>query len=60
MIANEHIRIRNNSYEKEKTFKCSGSLMTNQNYIQDETNVELKQETYVISQSEDFRPLVLL
>jgi len=30
MIANEHIRIGSNSYEKVKTFKYLGSLVTNQ------------------------------
>jgi len=34
MIANEHIRIDSNSYEKVKIFKCLGSLVTNQNSIQ--------------------------
>ena len=33
MIANEHIRIGNNSHEKEKSFKYLGSLVTNQNSI---------------------------
>ena len=36
MIANAHIKIGNNSYEKVKTFKYLGSLLTNQNYIQEE------------------------
>ena len=35
-IANEHIRIGSNSYEKVKTFKYLGSLVTNQNSIQEE------------------------
>jgi hypothetical protein len=33
MIANEHIRIGINSYEKVKTFKYLGSMVTNQNSI---------------------------
>ena len=33
VIANEHIRIGSNSYEKVKTFKYPGSLVTNQNSI---------------------------
>ena len=33
MIANEHIKIDSNSYEKVKTFKYLGSLLANQNYI---------------------------
>ena len=36
MIANEHIKIGSNSNEKGKTFKYLGSLVTNQNYIQEE------------------------
>ena len=31
MIANEHIKVGSNSYEKVKTFKYLGSLLTNQN-----------------------------
>ena len=34
MMANEHIG--SNSYEKVKTFKYLGSLLTNQNSIQEE------------------------
>jgi len=33
MIANEHIEIGSNSYEKVKTFKYLGSLLTNKNSI---------------------------
>ena len=36
MIADEHIRIGSNSYEKVITFKYLGCLVTNQNSIQDE------------------------
>ena len=32
VIANEPNRIDSNSYEKVKTFKCLGSLLTNQNF----------------------------
>jgi hypothetical protein len=42
MIANEHIRIRSNSYEKVETIKYLGSLMTNQRSIQDEIKCRLK------------------
>ena len=42
MIANEHIRLGSNSYEQKKTFKYIGSLMTNQNPIQDEIKYRLK------------------
>ena len=35
MIANAHIKIGSNSYEKVKTFKYLGSLLTNQNSIQE-------------------------
>ena len=36
MIAIAHIKIGSNSYEKMKMFKYLGSLLTNQNYIQEE------------------------
>ena len=36
VIANEHIKIGNNSYEKVKTFKYLGSLLTNQNAVHKE------------------------
>ena len=35
-IANAHIKIGSNSYEKVKTFKYLGSLLTNQNSFQEE------------------------
>jgi hypothetical protein len=34
-IANEHIRIGSNSYEKVERVKYLGSLVTNLNYIQE-------------------------
>ena len=40
MIANAHVKIGNNSYEKEKTFKYLGSLLTNQNSIQKEIRAQ--------------------
>ena len=42
MIANAHIKIGSNSYEKVKTFKYLGSLLTNQNSIQEEIKCRLK------------------
>ena len=42
MIANEQIKIGSNSYEKVKTFKYLGSLLTNQNSIQEEIKCRLK------------------
>ena len=36
MMANKHIWIGSNYYEKGETFKYLGSLLTNQNYIQEE------------------------
>ena len=42
MIANAHIRIGSNSYEKVKSFKYLGSLLTNQNSIQEEIKCRLK------------------
>ena len=42
MIANEHIMIGSNSYEKVKTFKYLGSLVTNQNSIPEKIKCRLK------------------
>ena len=42
MIANAHIKIGSNSYEKVKTFKYLGSLLTNQNSIREEIKFRLK------------------
>ena len=41
MIANAHIKIGSNSCEKVKTFKYLGSLLTNQNSIQEEVKCML-------------------
>ena len=51
IIANGHIRIGSNFYEKVKTFKYLGSLVTDENSIQRKQNVDLKQEIHVIIQS---------
>ena len=42
MIANGHIKIGSSSYEKVKTFKYLGSLLTNKNYILEEIKCRLK------------------
>ena len=42
MIENAHIKIGSNSYEKVKIFKYLGSLLKNQNYIQEEIKCRLK------------------
>ena len=42
MIANAHIKIGSNSNEKVKTFKYLGSLLTNQNSIQEEIKCSRK------------------
>ena len=42
MITNAHIKIGSNSYEKVKTFKYLGSLLTNENYIKEEIKCRLK------------------
>ena len=42
MIANEHIKIGSNSYEKVKTFKYLDSLLKNQNSTQEEIKSRLK------------------
>ena len=44
MIANAHIKIGSNSYEKMKTFKYLGSLLRNQNSSQEEIKCRLKAE----------------
>ena len=44
IIANEHIKIDGNSYEKVKTFKYLSSLLTNQISIQEEIKCRLKDE----------------
>jgi hypothetical protein len=36
VIANEHIKIGSNSYEKVKSFKYLGCLLTKQNSIEEE------------------------
>ena len=41
-IANEHIRIGSHSYEKVKTFKYLGSLVTNKNFVQEDIKCRLK------------------
>ena len=46
MIANEHIKIGNNSYEKVKTFKHLGALVTNQNSFEEEITTDLMQEIF--------------
>ena len=42
LLANEHIRIGSNSYEKVKLFKYLFYLLTNQNFNQEETKCRLK------------------
>ena len=42
MIANAHINMGSNSYERVKTFKYLGSLLTDQNSIQEEIKCRLK------------------
>ena len=42
MVANEHIRISSYSHEKLKSFKYLGSVVTNQNSIQDKIKCRLK------------------
>ena len=42
IIANAHIKIDSNSYEKVETFKYLGSFLTNQNSIQEEIKCRLK------------------
>ena len=42
MIANEHITVGSNSYEKVKTFIYLRSLLKKQNYIQEEIKCRLK------------------
>jgi hypothetical protein len=44
MIANEHIRVGSTSNEKVKSIKYLGSLLTNQNSIQDVIKARHKAE----------------
>ena len=39
---NEHITVGSSSYEKIKTFKCLGSLLTNQSSVHEEIKCRLK------------------
>ena len=48
MITNAHIKIGSNPYKKVKTFKYLGSLLTNQNSIQEEIKRRLKSRKFVI------------
>jgi hypothetical protein len=48
MIENEHITEDSNSYEKVKTFKYLGSLLTYKNSIHEKIRCKLKQEILVI------------
>ena len=48
MIANAHIKIGSNSNEKVKTFKYLGSLLTNQNCIQEEIKYRLSRKCVII------------
>ena len=50
IIANAHFKIGSNSYENVETFKYLGSVLTNQNYIQEEIK-DFKWEIHVIIQS---------
>ena len=42
MMANELITVASSSYEKVKNLECLGSLLTNQNTIQEEVKYRLK------------------
>ena len=42
IVANEHITVGSNSYEKVKSFKYLSSLLTNQNSIHEEIKCRLK------------------
>jgi hypothetical protein len=42
IMANEHITVGGNAYEKEKTFKYLASLLTNQNSVNGEIRRKLK------------------
>ena len=54
MIANEHIRIGSNSYEKLRAFRYLGSLVRNKNGIEEEIKRRLKAEINFITQSKHF------
>ena len=54
LIVNEHISLSSNSYEKAKTFKYLGSLLTNILLKRKLNNIGLKQEIHVITQYKHF------
>ena len=54
MIANVHIKMGGNSYEKVKTIKYLGSLVISQNCIQEEIKCRLKAGTSPFIQSKYF------
>ena len=56
MKANKDIKAWSNSNEKVNTFNNLGSLLTNKNYIQKRSNVELKQVIHVIIPSKTLSP----
>ena len=58
MMPNSHIKIGSNSYEKVKTFKYLGSLVTNQIPIQYEIKWGFKKGNHVIIQSKHFCLLI--
>ena len=53
-MINKHITVGTNSYEKVKTFKYLGFLLTDQNSIHGEIEFSLKQEIRVIIQCKHF------
>ena len=54
MIANEHFKIGSNYYEKVKTFKYLGSLLTNQNSIHEEIKCRQSREILLLSSPNPF------
>ena len=60
MIANAHIKIGSNSYEKLKTFKYLASLLRNQNYIQEEIKCRPKAGNSCYYSVQTFLPSQLL
>ena len=48
-MANTHIRVNSNYYEKVKTFQYLGSLLATQNSIHEEIEYRLKQKLIIYS-----------
>ena len=60
IMANNHMTVSSNLYEKLKTFKYFGSLLTNQNSIHEEIKCKLKAGNSCYYSVQTFLPSQLL